>query len=73
MQYYEKLKELREEKEFTQEQVAKILNISRQYYGNYENGKNEMPIRHIRTLCIFYGVSADYILDLPEGLKYIKR
>lgn len=73
MQYYERLKELREEKDFTQEQVAKILKISRQYYGNYEKGINELPIRHLRTLCIFYGVSADYILDLPEGLQYIKR
>lgn len=73
MQYYERLKELREEKDFTQEQVAKILKISRQYYGNYEKGINELPIRHLQTLCIFYGVSADYILDLPEGLQYIKR
>lgn len=73
MEYYEKLKQLRIDNDLFQKDVAKVLKIDQQYYSRYENGKNELPIRHLRTLCIFYGVSADYILDLPEGLKYIKR
>ena len=73
MEYYEILKQLRIDNDLYQKDIAKILKIDQQYYSNYERGINEMPIRHIRTLCIFYGVSADYILNLPEGLKYIKR
>ncbi|HIZ11431.1 MAG TPA: helix-turn-helix domain-containing protein [Candidatus Eubacterium faecavium] len=73
MEYYEILKQLRIDNDLYQKDIAKVLKIDQQYYSKYERGINEMPIRHLRTLCIFYGVSADYILGLPEGLKYIKR
>lgn len=73
MEYYEILKQLRIDRDLYQKDIAKVLKIDQQYYSRYENGKNELPVRHLRTLCIFYGVSADYILDLPEGLQYIKR
>lgn len=73
MQYYKRLKELREDRDLTQDNVAKVLNISRQYYSNYERGINEMPLRHIITLCKFYNVSSDYILGLPEAMPYPKR
>lgn len=73
MQYYEKFRALREDNDLKQTDLAKVLKISRQYYSNYERGKNEMPIRHITALCAFYGVSADYILGLPKGLNYPER
>ena len=73
MQYCEKLRELRENHDLTQADLANALNISRQYYGNYERGINEIPLRHIITLCNFYNVSADYILGLPKGLDYPQR
>lgn len=73
MEYYEIIKELRIDNDLLQKDIAKVLNTSQQYYSDYEKGKNELPLHHLRTLCIFYGVSADYILNLPEGLKYIKR
>ncbi len=73
--YYEKLKDLREDREpkVTQEDMAKILNITRQQYHLYESGKRQFKLEHIVALCEFYGVSADYILGLPENLKYPKR
>ena len=62
--YYDIIRELREDNDLKQSDVAKILNTTQQVYSRYEKGINEMPIRHIITLCKFYNVSADYILGL---------
>lgn len=71
--YNEILKELREDRDLKQSDVALMLNTERSYYGKYERGLRPLPIEHLKKLCLFYGVSTDYILGLPEGLKYIKR
>lgn len=68
--YTEILRELREDSDLTQAQVAAALGTTQQVYARYEKGVNELPLRHLRALCLLYGVSADYILDLPEGLKH---
>lgn len=73
MIYTTRLKELREDNDLKQKDIAKILGIDQQYYSQYERGINELPIRHLIKLCIYYGVSADYILGLPKNLKYIER
>lgn len=73
MQVYEIIRELREDNDYRQKDIAEVLKIKQQQYSVYENGKQELPTRHIKTLCLFYGVSADYILGLSEGLSYIKR
>ena len=49
-----------------QADVAKILNISQQYYQCYESGKNELPLRHCITLAQFYNVSIDYIVGITS-------
>ena len=68
--YMEILRELREDSDLTQAQAAAAaLGTTQQVYARYEKGVNELPLRHLRALCLLYGVSADYILDLPEGLK----
>ena len=71
MNYYNKLKELRIDKDLFQKDIAEILEIDQQYYSQYERGINELPIRHLKTLCLFYGVSADYILGLPEIFSFL--
>ncbi len=71
--YSEILKELREDNDLTQQQVADILNTTRSYYGQYERGVRPLPLEHLVTLCNYYKVSADYILGLPFGRKYPKR
>ena len=66
-----RLKDLREDHDLKQQDVAEILKISRQYYQCYEAGKNEMPIRHYVTLAKYYNVSLDYIagiLPRPRSL-----
>ncbi len=65
--YAQILRELREDHDLTQAEVAKVLGTTQQVYSRYENGMNELPLRHLRTLCQFYHVSADYVLGLsPE-------
>lgn len=73
MSYAQKIRDLREDAGKTQEDIARLLQTTQQYYGKYESEKHPLPIEHLKTLCEFYGVSADYILGLPENLKYPKR
>lgn len=62
MEYCRIIRDLREDADLTQTQVAEILGTSQTMYARYERGANEMPIRHLLTLCELYKVSADYIL-----------
>ena len=64
--YVERIRELREDHDLTQGAVAGYLGTTQQVYSRYEKGINEMPIRHILSLCKFYKVSADYILGLSD-------
>ena len=65
-EYWQVLRELREDRDLKQATVARVLGTTQQVYSRYENGINEMPIRHLRTLCEYYGVSADYVLGLKK-------
>lgn len=71
--FHKKLYELRIDKDLKQEDVAKVLSCTKQAYGHYENGKRSLPLEQLRKLCEFYGVSADYLLGLPNNLKYPER
>lgn len=61
-EYWEIIRELREDRDLKQSDIANILGTTQQVYSRYEKGINEMPIRHLKTLCQYYQVSADYIL-----------
>ena len=72
MYFYQHLKDLREDKDMTQAQVAQLLNTAREQYNKYELGKQEIPFHHIITLANFYNVSIDYLaglIDTPRKLK----
>ena len=64
--YWVILRELREDRDLKQDTIARVLGTTQQVYSRYENGINEMPIRHLRTLCEYYDVSADYVLSLKR-------
>ena len=64
MDYCRIIRDLREDADMTQEQVATVLGTSQTMYARYERGANEMPIHHLITLCKLYGVTSDYILGL---------
>ena len=66
MNHYQRLKDLREDHDKAQREVAEVLGISQTMYARYERGANELPIRHLISLCKYYKVSADYILGLTD-------
>lgn len=61
MTYYENLRVIREDRGYTQKQIAQVLSTTQQYYSDYENGKREIPIRVYIALSKFYNVSIDYL------------
>ena len=63
---YQRLRDLREDNDMTQEQVAKILGTAREQYNKYELGKQEIPFHHVITLAKLYNVTIDYIANLKE-------
>ena len=66
MDYIKKIRDLREDNEYTQAYVAHYLGTSQTMYARYERGANELPIHHLIPLCKLYNVSADYILGLTN-------
>lgn len=62
MYYLQRLKDLREDNDLTQGDIAKLLKTTQPQYSRYETGEREIPIRHLVTLADFYKVSTDYIL-----------
>lgn len=68
MEYIKRMRDLREDRDKTQREIAQVLGTSQTMYARYERGANELPIRHLVTLCRYYGVSADYLLGLKDDL-----
>lgn len=69
---YRRIRDLREDRDLNQTQVAKTLNMSQTGYSKYETGENDVPTGILIKLADFYGVSIDYILgqtDNPERNK----
>lgn len=62
MTYIQRIRDLREDSDKTQQEVADYLGTSQTMYARYERGANELPIRHLLALCDLYHVSADFIL-----------
>ena len=67
--YYPRLRDLREDRDMTQKEVAALLGIDQRVYSNYETGKREIPTRFVVILAKFYRMSADYILGLTNEPK----
>ena len=64
--YIKRMRDLREDNDKTQQEIAEVLGTSQTMYARYERGANELPIRHLITLCEYYNVSADYILGIEK-------
>ena len=69
MVYIKRIRDLREDHDKTQQEIADILGTSQTMYARYERGANELPLHHLITLCKYYDVSADYILGLRDTIK----
>jgi len=67
--YFPRLRDLREDHDLVQKEVAAQLGIDQRVYSNYETGKREIPVRHLLRLATIYGTSVDYILGLTNQSK----
>ena len=66
MYHYQRLRDLREDADLKQRQIAKLLDMTAQQYSLYERGDREIPFHHVITLAKYYGVSIDYIAGLTN-------
>lgn len=69
MYCYKRIRNLREDSDMKQQEVAAVLNITIQQYSLYERGDREIPFHHAITLAKFYNVSLDYIAGLTNNKK----
>ena len=67
--YIKRIRDLREDHDKTQQEIADVLGTSQTMYARYERGANELPLHHLVALCRYYSVSADYILGLSDKQK----
>lgn len=73
MAKYNRIKDLREDSDKTQQEIADYLGTSSQHYGKYELGHAEIPFERAIALAKFYGVSLDYIAGLTNSKKGFSR
>lgn len=66
MKYPERIRGLRQDHDYTQQQIADMLGIAQTTYSQYELEKRPLPIEYLVALCKFYNVSADYMLGLTD-------
>lgn len=63
---YHRIRDLREDKDMTQAQIAKLLNCSQRIYSNYERGDVNIPMPILIQLAFIHNTSIDYLLDLTD-------
>lgn len=69
MYFYQRIKDLREDNDYNQSQIAALLRTTQQTYSLWERGDREIPFRHVITLAKFYKCSIDYIAGLTNNKK----
>ncbi len=67
--YYPRLRDLREDHDLMQKEIAAVLGIDQRVYSNYETGKREIPTRLLIILADYYKTSTDYILGRTNNIK----
>ncbi|MBQ9745726.1 MAG: helix-turn-helix transcriptional regulator [Clostridia bacterium] len=72
MYFYQRLRDLREDNDKSQSEIAMILNTSQEQYSRWESGKRELPMHHFITLSRYYNVSLDYLAGLVNEPKKLK-
>lgn len=71
--FYPRLRDLREDRDLVQKEVAALLGIDQRVYSNYETGKREIPTRFVVLLAEYYNTSTDYILGLTNDPDFGKK
>lgn len=70
MAYLTRLRDVREDKDMTQADLAKLLQTTQPQIYRYETGKRDIPLEKLVFLCRYFNVSSDYLLGLPNSLPY---
>ena len=70
---YHRIRDLREDKDLNQEQLASILSVNQATYSRYESGNLEIPLQSLIKLAEFYSTSVDYLLNLTDQQKPYSR
>lgn len=70
---YYRIRDLREDKDLTQEQLAKLLNVSQTTYSRYESGNLDIPSQSLVKLAQYYSISVDYLLNLTDNRMPYKK
>jgi len=70
---YPRIRDLREDHDLTQTQIAKILHMSQTGYSQYEIGKNDIPTKILIELSKYYDTSVDYLLGLTDEIKPYRK
>ncbi|MBD5094790.1 MAG: helix-turn-helix transcriptional regulator [Subdoligranulum sp.] len=73
MDYRTRIRNVREDHDYTQAQVGKLLNKSQQGYNHIEAGRAELKIEDLTLLCKFYDLSADYLIGLTDSPQSYRR
>ena len=73
MQYRERIRNVREDRDLTQTEVGRLLHKSQQGYNHIEAGRAELKIEDLKTLCRFYDLSADYLIGLTDTPTKLKQ
>ena len=76
MIFYQRLRDIREDHDLTQADIAKLLNTSQEQYSRWERGAWQLPIEHYKTLARYYNISLDYLcglIDMPEKLNRFSK
>lgn len=68
-----RLKDIREDNDYTQKQIAELLNCKQNTYQQYESEKRQIPIESLKKLAIIYKTSIDYIVELTDNPNPYKR
>ncbi|MBO5562056.1 MAG: helix-turn-helix transcriptional regulator [Firmicutes bacterium] len=67
--YFQRLRDLREDHDMNQTQIANLINTSQTVYSRYDRGFQTIPVEHLMILADFYGVSVDYILGRTNNMQ----
>ncbi|MBE6896132.1 MAG: helix-turn-helix transcriptional regulator [Ruminococcaceae bacterium] len=70
---FERIRNLREDRDLTQKEMAKILSVAQTTYSDYELGKLNIPLQTLIAIAVFHNTSVDYLLELTDEKKPYKR
>lgn len=73
MEINQRIKDILEDNDTNQTQLASAIGVNRKQIGRWIRGEQEMGINKLRDICLYFEISADYLLGLPDGLSWPRK